>query len=494
MSATLTPPPASPPVRSRPGDATATQVSAPVKPTIRTATGATVLPVAVARSIAFVALAAWGVLHWMSMLEPAEPKRGWTVVGVGILAIAAMLGAGRLHGKWRQIAAVAAIVPLVALMLLAGRVSDELLLPGGWGELASGISRGISDLPGVRVPYRGLDDWVRTVLPLGGSALVLAAALLAFWPRRSKLGFPVAALLLLVVLYVVPVVALDFTVEFLRGAVFTLLMVAFLRLEKLRRRDSLAAGALAVVATLVALGAAPILNRDTPWFDYETWAADTSASKSTSFSWDTQTYAGLNWPRDGRELIRVKAKTPAYWKTTNLDMFDGNIWRRSDTPVSVNELPTDNPLALRNWTQKIKISIRNLRSDQFVTAGFASEIDIPRLDTIPTLDGLYVPGRTLRRGDAYTATVYTPKPTERQRRRAGVDYRVGAGQLRDDPRNASRRPGGERVRHRVPVLRHQGRPGRLPAAQRHGHRGPGPGGPRPDLRPRAPAQRRGEDP
>ncbi|MDA0163583.1 transglutaminase-like domain-containing protein [Solirubrobacter ginsenosidimutans] len=419
MSATLAPPPQRPKSHD---DAVATQLSTPVKPTIRSATGATVLPVAVARSIAFVALAAWGALHWMSMLEPAEPKRGWTVVGVAILAVAAMLGAGRLPGKWRVVAAVAAIVPLVALMLLAGRVADELLLPGGWGELASGISRGISDLPGVRVPYRGLDDWVRTVIPLGGSALVLVAALLAFWPRRSKLGFPAAALLLLIVLYVVPVVALDFTVEFLRGAVFTLLMVAFLRLEKLRRRDSLAAVALAVVATLVALGAAPILNRDTPWFDYETWAADTSASKSTSFNWDTQTYAGLNWPRDGRELIRVKAKTPAYWKTTNLDMFDGNIWRRTDTPVSVNELPTDNPLALKNWTQKIKVSVRNLRSDQFVTAGFASEIDIPRLETIPTLDGLYIPGRTLRRGDAYTATVYTPKPTERQRRRAGVDY------------------------------------------------------------------------
>ena len=75
-------------------------------------------------------------------------------------------------------------------MLLAGRVADELLLPGGWSELAGGISRGISDLPGVRVPYRGLDDWVRTVIPLGGSALVLVAALLAFWPRRDAARVP----------------------------------------------------------------------------------------------------------------------------------------------------------------------------------------------------------------------------------------------------------------------------------------------------------------
>ena len=83
------------------------------------------------------------------------------------------------------------------------------------------------------------------------------------------------------VLYIVPVVALDFTLEFFRGAVFTLLMVAFLRLEKLRRPDSPAAAVLAVVATLVALLAAPLLNRDAPWFDYETWAAETSTSKST---------------------------------------------------------------------------------------------------------------------------------------------------------------------------------------------------------------------
>ena len=332
-----------------------------------------------------------------------------------------MLGAGRLEGRWRGYAAIAATVPLVALMLLAGRVADELLPPAGWNELVGGISRGISDLPGVRVPYRGLDDWVRTVIPLGGSALVLFAALAAFWPRRAGFGFPGVALLLLIVLYVVPVVALDFNVEFLRGAVFTLLMVAFLRLEKLRRPDSIAAAALAVVATLVALIAAPLLNRDTPWFDYETWALETSSSKSTSFTWD-HSYGALNWPRDGRELLRVKAKQPAYWKAENLDEFDGSVWRRSQGPAAVEELPLNEPAIVKRWTQSIKVSIRNLRTDQFITAGFATDVDIPKLDSIPTLDGLYLPPRTLRRGDAYTAEVYTPKPSEAQRRRAGVDY------------------------------------------------------------------------
>jgi len=79
--------------------------------------------------------------------------------------------------------------------------------------------------------------------------LVALAAVLAFWPRRDRLGFPVFALFVLIVLYVVPVDALDFTTEFLRGAVFTLLMIAFLRLEKLRRTDFAALAALALVAT-----------------------------------------------------------------------------------------------------------------------------------------------------------------------------------------------------------------------------------------------------
>ena len=167
VSATLSPP--------RDDDAVATELAAPVRPAIRAATGATILPVAVARAIAFVALAAWGALHWMSMLEPAEPGRGWTRDRRRRARGRSRCSApGGSRAARATLAAVAAIVPLTALMLLAGRIADELLLPGGWSELAGGISRGISDLPGVRVPYRGLDDWVRTVIPLGGSALVAA--------------------------------------------------------------------------------------------------------------------------------------------------------------------------------------------------------------------------------------------------------------------------------------------------------------------------------
>ena len=337
-------------------------------------------------------------------------------------------------------------------MLLAGRVADELVLPTGWSELAGGISRAIEDLPGIRVPYRGLDEWVRTAIPLGGSALVVLAAVLAFWPRRTKLGFPGLALLALMVLYVVPVVALIMEHEFWRGAAFTLLMVIFLRLEKLRRTDALAALALALAVTVVAFVAAPMLNRDQPWFDYETWAAETSTSKSTTFTWD-HSYDGLNWPRDGRELLRVRAQRPAYWKAENLDIFDGEKWVRSRLGSTRRTSPRTTRGSVRRNTQEIKVSIRNLRTDRFITAGYAIDVDIPRLNDLPTLDGLYVAPRTLRRGDAYTATVYTPRPTENQRRRAGDGLRRVAAGVHVDHRGRPEPDGRPARLPAVPVLR-----------------------------------------
>src|SRR5206468_9861567 len=130
----------------------------------------------------------------------------------------------------------------------------------------------------------------------------------------------------LVTLYVVPMVALDFTHEFLRGGLLALLVLAFLRLEKLRKADMPAAAGLASLALLLGLMVAPALNAKNPWWDYETWALDTAASKSASFSWN-HTYGPLKWPRDGRELLRVKARFGTYWKAEELDRFDGQVWR-----------------------------------------------------------------------------------------------------------------------------------------------------------------------
>ena len=172
--------------RSRPS------LSAPARPAIRAAAGATIAAgrrrardrVRRARGLGRAAL------DVDARAGRAGPRLDWSSSS-GCSRSPRCSAPGGSTARRRTLAAVAAIVPLTALMLLAGRVADELVLPGGWSELAGGISRGISDLPGVRVPYRGLDDWVRTVIPLGGSALVAArrAARVLAAPRR-KLGLP----------------------------------------------------------------------------------------------------------------------------------------------------------------------------------------------------------------------------------------------------------------------------------------------------------------
>src|SRR3712207_5997082 len=52
-------------------------------------------------------------------------------------------------------------------------------LPDRWGALVAGIGRGIEGVAGVRVPYRGLEEWTRITILLSATALPAAAALLA---------------------------------------------------------------------------------------------------------------------------------------------------------------------------------------------------------------------------------------------------------------------------------------------------------------------------
>jgi protein-glutamine gamma-glutamyltransferase len=381
--------------------------------------GRPTLSVPSARGVAFFALAAFGALHWMVLLEPAQPVRAVYALAAAAGVAILLLAAARLGDRLRPLAGAAVAAAGLAFALLGGGVADELLRPDRWEALGSGIGRGIESLPGVRVPYRGLDEWTRTVLGLGGTVLLVAAAVAAFWPRRRGTGYPAVALGLLVALYAIPAVALDFENEFLRGAALALLVVAFLRLEKLRVGDAGTAGIVAAGAAVAALMLAPALDGDEPWWDYESWALGAASARSTAFSWD-HSYGPLDWPRDGRELLRVRAqKRPAYWKAANLSTFDGLHWLQSDTATDPG-LPDDEQ-ELREGTQRISVTIGNLSSRSYVTAGYASMVDSPTVRETQRDDGTWDAGRPLRRGDAYRAEVYTPQTDEDDRRAAVYD-------------------------------------------------------------------------
>jgi len=381
------------------------------------------LPLWVARGSALLALAAFAGLHGVGLLEPAEPGRAWGAVGLAALVAVALLATAGLARPLCLIAATLIAIAALALALLVGGLADEFLRPDRWSALLTGAGRGIEALPGVTVPYRGVDEWTRLAIGAGGVLLTVLAALLAFWPRRNRTGFPAAALLALVTLYAVPAVVLNTQIEFLGGAVLALLMLAFLRLEKLRMRDAPAAGAVAVAAAIGALIAAPALDGPDPWFDYESWAVETATARSVTFSWNHD-YSPLDWPRDGRELLRIKAREPAYWKARDLALFDGRRWRqdpreRGENPAA--QLPAS-PGNVARWRQRIEVSVRNLRSDSFVTAGIATAIDGE--SSFPIGGGVFNAPDGLSRGDSYTADVYTPSPSERQLR-DNTDTRYG---------------------------------------------------------------------
>jgi len=138
------------------------------------------LPATVARALAFGPLAAFGALHWARMLEPAEPARVLICVAVALAAIPLLGVAGRLEGRRRSVVFGGLTLAALAVALLAAGVPARLLVPDEWEALAAGVWQGITTLPGVSIPYRGVEQWARWTLEAGGGLLVLGAALAAF--------------------------------------------------------------------------------------------------------------------------------------------------------------------------------------------------------------------------------------------------------------------------------------------------------------------------
>ena len=363
------------------------------------------LPVATARGLAFVALAAFGVLHWMVLLDPAEPNRALYALGAGIVAMFGMLAAARLEPRAAQAAAVGVLVVTLGLALLGGGIADELLRPDRWGELASGISRGIESLPGVRVPYRGVDEWTRTVIPLGGTVLVTLAAALAFWPRRNgRTGFPGAAL--------VPA----------RRAVRDPGRRARLRERVPARRRARAARPRVPAAREAARRRRQ--QRRSGRRRRRGAGADARARARRATSRGGTTRAGRSTPprrvrRRSRGITTTAHSTgratvasccacacsgaPRTGRRRTSTAFDGARWVHTRSEFEDPATPNDAE-AIETGTQRIRVTIRNLASDDFVTAGWADEVDSPTLRETPRGDGTWTASRTLRRGDAYEAS------------------------------------------------------------------------------------------
>ncbi|MDX6649805.1 MAG: protein-glutamine gamma-glutamyltransferase [Solirubrobacteraceae bacterium] len=380
-----------------------------------------------ARLIGYAILAAFAALHWGLLVAPGAGGRMLLAVAAGLAAGVALGACARLPGSARHVAAAGVTLAAVLLTLAAAGIPARLLAPTGWGDLAAGLTQGVQALPDLRIPYSGVDDWPRlTLLAIGGALAVLGAAG-AFWPARGpgRAGH-VAGLVTLMVLYAVPAVDLVLGQPLLRGAAFAAGIAAFLWLERVLVAGAAAAGIALVAALGLGLAAAPSVDRARPWLDYQRLAQSLAPAAPLTFDF-THAYGPLDWPRDGRDLLRIKARRATYWKAENVDEFDGRRWRASPslstarTPLS-DEVPAGSGATAR-WRERIQVSVQGLGGHDAVTAGTTLGLVRPPSAAVARASpGTFALEDALKRGDSYAADVYVPRPTPAQMATAGTDY------------------------------------------------------------------------
>ncbi len=371
------------------------------------------------RLVAFVLLALYGSVHFSTLLSPSPEGRL-----VGAIAVATALAAiGRMLRKdfW-PLALLLTVAGAVAILAIAG-VPSSWLISLRFGLIAKSIGNGLGALPGALVPYIGLDAWIRAVILLGGSTLILAAgAVLAFAPRPLTQPWRAAAALPLVVLAGLPTAFLHPKLPYLQGLALLALLVLIGWGERVARSAVPRSLALALLIGAGAMILAPALDSHHPWISPTAIAGQPAAAKVEQFDF-SQRYGPLNWPRSGRTMFEVSAARPDYWKVQNLDAFDGRGWMPGAEPATSN-LPGVDPAALRRFTQTITVTMGGMQTGDVIGAGFA--LSPPQGLGRPVQPGLG-PGTwtapvALHPGDSYRLTTYSPQPTAAELAEAGTDY------------------------------------------------------------------------
>jgi len=389
------------------------------------------------RLIAFAALGLYGVIRWGTLMNPAPT---WRLIGLLGLAVAlAAVGPVLLerervvaaeHGRTESVSAVGA--PLAVLAFLA--IFPISGVPLGWvthlrvAVTADGIGQGLSALPGILVPYSGINQWAQTVILLGAAILLLdAGLLLAFAPpvlgdiRRAGAALPLIALV------VVPATLVHPHLAYLQGLLLFGLLAFFMWGERVPP-DRRGGVVLACIAT-GALGMiiAPVLDQHSPWIDYEAFTRGFTPAHVERFDW-TQRYGPLVWPRTGNNVLDVRASPKAwsgeYWKAENLDTFDGRGWVAGGPNIGVGA--PISPSTITRYTQTLTVTIRAMQTTQLIAAGTAAQPQHLASPALPGMSaGTWLSQTTLDTGDTYSVQVYTPHPGPARLARAGTNYPLG---------------------------------------------------------------------
>jgi transglutaminase-like putative cysteine protease len=229
----------------------------------------------------------------------------------------------------------------------------------------------------------------------------------------------VAGLVLIVAAFAIPAAARPTPAPALWGIVLFLLVAAWLWGSRARTLPAL--------ALLAGFGAAaiPVASglADQPAIDYRTWTLP-GAEHANTFDWEPG-YGPIDWPRDGELLFRVRAERPSFWRTTTLDEFYGDGWRRSGTGgATVPGEPRpgfpkpDDPASMRT----AKIEVLDLESPLLISPGAPVTVRGGISGFERDGDGTIRLDEPLEPGASYTVTAWAPDPDPRELRTASQSY------------------------------------------------------------------------
>lgn len=366
----------------------------------------------------FTALGLYGVLRWATMLrhQPLGRLLALLVLAVGVSA----LGSEPLRRR-RAVALGLSALAVIALIPISG-------LPLSWvlhlrlAVTVRALGDGLSGLSSVLVPYNGADQSLRAVIVMGAGVLLLdAALLLAFSPRSlGRLRTAVAALPL-VVLATVPSALSRPPAAYLHGLLMFALLAMFVWSRRARSAGQRSAVGVLVLCAAAGAILAPSLDSHKPWVNFERLAGSLGPSRGETFDW-AQRYGPLVWPQTGRQVFEVQARRGQYWKTENLDAFDGRGW--TVAPAQLSPTAQDaSAVTERRFTERLHVTIDGIATRQVIVAGTASRpTDLPHRALPGAGAGMYAVTPPLGPRDSYLVDVYAPDPSAGQMRAAGSNY------------------------------------------------------------------------
>ena len=253
----------------------------------------------------------------------------------------------------------------------------------------------------------------------------LIAALLAFWPRRRRAGFRIAALVALVDALRRPGRrARPRAPSSCAARCSPSSSSASCGSSGCGRPSSAPPGRSRPAPRSLALAARAGARRRPRRGSTTRRARSTPPARARPSSPGTTTTAPLDWPRDGREVLRVAGQRalleggqPRRLRRRSAGSRPAAV--RPAAPPRSDHAERQRPTACRRWSHRHPRQRPRPALGDLPHRRRADGVTMPRRrDRSRSAPGVWTAGRTLRRGDAYRATVYVPQPSRARARGA----------------------------------------------------------------------------